>query len=534
MSLSPDASPARTRRHRSWLLVLACFVLALTARAADNAPRARPPDVLFLAIDDLNDWITLLDPSAPIATPNLERLARRGVSFTRAYAASPACNPSRAALLTGRAPSSSGIYGNTADWRAALPDAVTLPQAFMRAGYRVEEPLVKFFPVNGTFVADAEDFANIVDLGGGTFRMLNRFNAEWWDGDRDTLNKDRQRAEVKGLGPHQRHGETFEYATTWRLNAGFRGTAGFCHLFQLKAINGDSGAPLVTLSIRGDVARVEATSATARFVAREFPWKPGVWQTVRIRVTTSPGEDGALLVSVDGDAFAGREGVALARPAADAYRPKWGLYRRASVGAPMSDDHVEHKDVSARKLGAPVIDNAPLETAARARARMTSPAAALAWLQTQPASPAREFALASIATLWAETAPAAAMAWTESLPTGPTRADATSRILSRWGDRDVGAAIQWVRTLAPAPDFDLPLWMFAADTTYRYVNRPVALEAAALIHDSTLRAAAFEHVLEIWSRTQRDEALAYLDASSALTADRKSEIAAQIHRRRAQ
>lgn len=120
-------------RPLALLLCLAAAALAATVRA-----QPARPDVIFIALDDLNDWITLLDPSAPIATPNLERLARRGVSFSRAYAASPACNPSRSAILTGRAPSSTGIYGNTADWRAALPGVVTLPQAFMRAGYRVE------------------------------------------------------------------------------------------------------------------------------------------------------------------------------------------------------------------------------------------------------------------------------------------------------------------------------------------------------------------------------------------------------------
>lgn len=118
------------------LALLFCLVAAVLATTVRAQPKR--PDVVFIALDDLNDWITLLDPSAPIATPNLARLAKRGVSFSRAYAASPACNPSRAAILTGRAPSSTGIYGNTADWRAALPGVVTLPQAFMRAGYRVE------------------------------------------------------------------------------------------------------------------------------------------------------------------------------------------------------------------------------------------------------------------------------------------------------------------------------------------------------------------------------------------------------------
>lgn len=96
------------------------------------------PDVLFIISDDMSDWIQLLDRANPIATPNLDRLARRGVLFSRAYAASPACNPSRTAMLTGRAPSTTGVYGNASDWRGAMPDAVTLPQAFMRAGYRVE------------------------------------------------------------------------------------------------------------------------------------------------------------------------------------------------------------------------------------------------------------------------------------------------------------------------------------------------------------------------------------------------------------
>ncbi len=96
------------------------------------------PDVLMVVMDDLNDWIQLLDTNTPIATPNLQRLASRGVSFSHAYCSSPACNPSRTAVLTGRAPSATGVYGNASDWRGAMPDVVTLPQAFMRAGYRVE------------------------------------------------------------------------------------------------------------------------------------------------------------------------------------------------------------------------------------------------------------------------------------------------------------------------------------------------------------------------------------------------------------
>ena len=103
----------------------------------ENGQAMPRPDVLFIAIDDMNDWISLLDPESPIRTPNLERLARRGVLFTRAYCISPACNPSRSALLTGLRPSTTGIYANNSDWRKALPKRRTIMQQFQAAGYSV-------------------------------------------------------------------------------------------------------------------------------------------------------------------------------------------------------------------------------------------------------------------------------------------------------------------------------------------------------------------------------------------------------------
>ena len=122
------------------------------ARSASNEPTssvrvaARPaesvsdatgkPNVLFIAVDDLNDWV--LERDSPIKMPNFWRLARRGALFRRAYTASPACNPSRVALLTGLSPATTGVYGNRSDWRKALPSAVTLPRYFMNHGYRVE------------------------------------------------------------------------------------------------------------------------------------------------------------------------------------------------------------------------------------------------------------------------------------------------------------------------------------------------------------------------------------------------------------
>ncbi|MEM7602135.1 MAG: sulfatase-like hydrolase/transferase, partial [Verrucomicrobiota bacterium] len=95
---------------------------------------APQPDVLFIAIDDMNDWTTLFDDSNPIQTPNLKRLAARGTFFTRAYCASPGCNPSRTAIMTGLRPTTSGVYGNPEVWAEKLPDVVTLPQYFEQEG----------------------------------------------------------------------------------------------------------------------------------------------------------------------------------------------------------------------------------------------------------------------------------------------------------------------------------------------------------------------------------------------------------------
>lgn len=102
---------------------------------ASTALCAEKPNVLFIAVDDLNDWIEPLDGHPQAKTPNLARLARRSTLFAKAYTAAPACNPSRAALMTGIAPFKSGVYNNRQAWRPAMREAVTLPQAFMSNGY---------------------------------------------------------------------------------------------------------------------------------------------------------------------------------------------------------------------------------------------------------------------------------------------------------------------------------------------------------------------------------------------------------------
>jgi arylsulfatase A-like enzyme len=111
------------------------FFGALAAGLACGRAEARP-NVLFLATDDMRDWTGFLGGYGGRAlTPNLDRLAARGVSFTNAHCASPVCCPSRTAILTGLMPSTSGIYNNGQWWRPHLGDVVTMPMQFRRNGY---------------------------------------------------------------------------------------------------------------------------------------------------------------------------------------------------------------------------------------------------------------------------------------------------------------------------------------------------------------------------------------------------------------
>ena len=108
-----------------------CFLAAPTI-AAEGADR---PNVLFIPIDDMNDWVGHLGGHPQAVTPNLDQLATRGVTFQNAYCAAPACNPSRVALLTGLRPSSTGVYLNSNPWRPVLPKVITLARHFKDNGY---------------------------------------------------------------------------------------------------------------------------------------------------------------------------------------------------------------------------------------------------------------------------------------------------------------------------------------------------------------------------------------------------------------
>jgi iduronate 2-sulfatase len=112
----------------------AILFLALTTCFAAVAADTNKYNVLFIIADDLKAELGSYG-SALAKTPNIDALARRGVQFNRAYCQYPLCNPSRASMLTGRHPKTTGVIGNRTDFRVDHPEFVTLPELFKKNGY---------------------------------------------------------------------------------------------------------------------------------------------------------------------------------------------------------------------------------------------------------------------------------------------------------------------------------------------------------------------------------------------------------------
>lgn len=108
--------------------------LMLPAWASFAATR---PNVLFIALDDLNHWVGYLNRNPQTKTPNIDRLAAQGVAFSHAYCAVPACEPSRAAALGGLRPWTSGCYFNGDKWKRFQKAGDGLTAQFLKAGYYV-------------------------------------------------------------------------------------------------------------------------------------------------------------------------------------------------------------------------------------------------------------------------------------------------------------------------------------------------------------------------------------------------------------
>lgn len=120
--------------------IIALIAIVLGLSGCTEKPQR--PNVLFISVDDLNDWIEPLGGHPQARTPNLRRLAEEAITFNRAYCASPGCNPSRGAILSGLHTYTTGLYSNYQDWRK-IPRITELPT------------LNRYFKDNGYFTTGA-------------------------------------------------------------------------------------------------------------------------------------------------------------------------------------------------------------------------------------------------------------------------------------------------------------------------------------------------------------------------------------------
>jgi len=122
-----------------FLAVTLLCVVGKTSEGKDSGRQDGKPNILFIAIDDLNDWTDMLKGNPQARTPHMEKLASRGMVFTNAHCAAPACGPSRSAIMSGIRPSTSGNYvnRNSLTKNPILNNSVLLPEFFQQNGYYV-------------------------------------------------------------------------------------------------------------------------------------------------------------------------------------------------------------------------------------------------------------------------------------------------------------------------------------------------------------------------------------------------------------
>ena len=172
----------------AWGLIATAILFATGSRAAfaqtPAAKKTKRPNVLFIAIDDLNNHLGAY--GHPVQTPNIDRLAARGVRFDRAYCQYPLCNPSRTSLLSGKRPRTTGVDDNNTSPRTNLGDAPFLPEHFRANGYTtVRGGKISHNTFEDSVVWDVSESAVLFSP-----ESVSHFEALWNDGDKDAFRKD--------------------------------------------------------------------------------------------------------------------------------------------------------------------------------------------------------------------------------------------------------------------------------------------------------------------------------------------------------
>ncbi|MEN8703379.1 MAG: sulfatase [Polaribacter sp.] len=115
------------------MLIILTFTLSISGQNFQEKP-----NVLFIMVDDLNDWVGAFGVNSQVKTPNIDALAAKSTIFKNAYCSAPLCNPSRTSIMTGYRPSTTGVYGNSEHFRdqKGFKNTVTIPQYFEKNGYK--------------------------------------------------------------------------------------------------------------------------------------------------------------------------------------------------------------------------------------------------------------------------------------------------------------------------------------------------------------------------------------------------------------
>ncbi len=169
---APTEAGCRSRLDRRRFLGISAAALASQSFTPGTAgAETPPPNVLFLAVDDLNCWLGCMGGHPQAKTPNMDRLAARGCVFHNAHCQAPICGPSRASLMSGYLPSTTGIYGQIkgSDLRAASPETGStpfLPEWFARNGFHT-------MGVGKLFHSEAPD-GNFAESGGRMARSRQK------------------------------------------------------------------------------------------------------------------------------------------------------------------------------------------------------------------------------------------------------------------------------------------------------------------------------------------------------------------------